>query len=99
MAEAEEKIVEVATAAAGEYAPGDAVMVGVRRNVGMMSVALAYGGALVVLLAVLFTSVALGAAEGLAALLAVGGVVAYYGVLWLMRNKIEQRIQFTIQKI
>ncbi len=99
MAEAQDKIIEVATERAADFAAGDVVMVGVKRNVGMMSVALAYGGALVVLLAVLFGAVAVGFSEGVAALLSIAGVVAYYGVLWLLRRRIEHKIQFTIQKI
>lgn len=99
LAEAQEKIVEVHTPEAQRYAPGDAVKVGVRRSTGGIAVALAYGGSLVVLLAVLVgTVVGLEWSEGrsvLATLLAVGG---YYFVLWLFRRKIEHTIQFTITK-
>ena len=99
LAETQEKIVEVTTAAAAEYAPGDAVVVGVKRRVGLLSVALAYGGALVVLLAVLLLTVgAAGWAEGPGALAALGSVALYYMVLWLCRRKIEHTIQFTITK-
>lgn len=100
MAEAQEKIVEVATDEAGRFAPGEAVSVGVRRRAGGLAVALGYGGALVVLLAVL--AVAIGAAgwsEGTAALAALAGVALYYAALWLFRRKIEHTIQFTITKI
>lgn len=100
MAESEEKIVAVTCADAAQYAPGEAVTVGVRRRAGGLAVALAYGGALAVLLAVL--TVAIGAAgwsEGAAALAALAGVALYYGVLWLFRRKIEHTIQFTITKI
>ena len=99
LAETQEKIVEVTTAAAADYAPGDAVAVGVKRRVGLLSVALAYGGALVVLLAVLLLTVgAAGWAEGPGALAALGSVALYYMVLWLCRRKIEHTIQFTITK-
>ena len=99
LAEAQEKIVEVATPDAAQFAPGEAVTVGVRRRIGMLSVALAYGGALVVLLAVLLTTVGLaGWSEGRGALASLGAVALYYMVLWLFRRRIEHTIQFTITK-
>ncbi|WP_418992127.1 SoxR reducing system RseC family protein [Alistipes sp.] len=99
LAEAQEKIVEVPAAQAGEYAPGDRVTVGVRRRAGGLAVALAYVGALAVLLAALVAGISLlGWSEGCSALAALGAVVLYYGVLWLFRRKIEHTIQFTITK-
>ena len=100
LAETQEKVVEVRTADAARYAPGDAVVVGVRRRAGGIAVLLAYVGALAVLLAVLAVAVGpLGWSEGRAALAALAGVVLYYVVLWLFRRKIEHTIQFTITKI
>ncbi len=100
LAETQEKVVEVRTPAAAQYAPGDVVVVGVRRRAGGIAVLLAYVGALVVLLAVL--AVAAGPlhwSEGYAALAALAGVALYYVVLWLFRKRIEHTIQFTITKI
>ncbi|MDE6046515.1 MAG: SoxR reducing system RseC family protein, partial [Alistipes sp.] len=72
---------------------------GVKRRVGRLSVALAYGGARAVLRAVLLLTVgAADWAEGPGALAALGGVALYYMVLWLCRRKIEHTIQFTITK-
>lgn len=99
LSEAQEKIVSVRTADAARYAQGDAVKVGVRKGAGGIAVALAYVGALVVLLAVLIVGIqAFEWSEGLSALAALGGVAVYYGVLWLFRHKIESKIQFTITK-
>ncbi len=100
LAEAQDKIVEVPTPDAARFQPGDAVMVGVRRRTGLLSVALAYGGALAVLLAVLAVTVGLaGWSEGQGALASLGAVVLYYMVLWLFRRRIEHTIQFTITEI
>ncbi len=100
LAEAQEKTVEVRTAAASQYAAGEAVTVGVRRRAGGIAVALAYVGALVVLIAVLVVTIGpLGWSEGRGALAALAGVGLYYFVLWLLRKKIEHTIQFTITKI
>lgn len=100
MAEAEEKIVEVRCTTAGEYAPGDAVSVGVRRRAGGLAVLLGYVGALVVLLGTLVvTSGVLHWSDGRSAAVTLAAVAAYYGVLWLLRRRIEHTIQFTITKI
>ena len=100
LVETQDKIIEVATPDAASYAPGDAVLVGVRRRAGMLSVLLAYGGALVVLLAGLALGIgAFGWNEAVAAGVSLGAVGCYYGLLWLLRRKIEHTIQFTITKI
>ena len=100
LAEAQDKIVTVATPGAAEYAAGDAVTVGVRRSAGIRAVVLAYVGALAVLMAVLVAAFAgMGWSEGAGALAAIAGVGVYYFVLWLFRTKIEHTIQFTITKI
>ena len=100
LAEAQDKIVTVATPGAAEYAAGDAVTVGVRRSAGIRAVVLAYVGALAVLMAVLVAAIAgMGWSEGAGALAAIAGVGVYYFVLWLFRTNIEHTIQFTITKI
>lgn len=100
MAETQEKIVVVPTPEAGCYAPGEAVCVGVRKKAGRIAVLLAYGGALVVLLAALILSVGVfGAGDGIGVAVSLAAVVLYYGVLWLCRRRIEHTIQFTITKI
>lgn len=71
LAEAQDKIVAVATPEAGQYAVGGEVMVGVRRSAGVRAVVLAYVGALAVLLAVLAGTIAVaGWSEGAGALAA-----------------------------
>lgn len=100
MAESQEKIVVVVTDRAQEYLPGEAVLVGVRKKAGRIAVLLAYGGALVVLLAALVvTIVVCGASDGVGLVAALGSVVLYYLLLWVFRRRIEHTIQFTITKI
>ncbi|MCM1151499.1 MAG: SoxR reducing system RseC family protein [Alistipes sp.] len=99
LAETQEKIVEVPTPEAAQYRPGEEVLVGMKRRAGLLSVALAYGGALAVLLAVLLLTIGAGGwNQAAGALAALGSVVLYYMVLWLCRRKIEHTIQFTITK-
>ena len=99
LAEATEKEVEVYTEQAAAYRVGDAVMVGVRKRIGGRAVLIAYVGALVVLVGVLVVATAMGLNEGLAVVVTLGAVAAYYGVLWLFRKKIEHTIQFTLTQI
>ena len=90
LAEAQDKIVAVATPEAGQYAAGREVMVGVRRSAGVRAVVLAVR---------VGTIAVAGWSEGAGALAAIAGVGVYYFALWLFRRKIEHTIQFTITKI
>lgn len=97
LAETTEKVVEVYTADWAQYKAGDEVLVGVKQQIGMKAVAMAYGGALVVLLAALILSTeVLHLGDGIAVLVTIGAVALYYGALWLMKDRIEQTIHFTI---
>ena len=99
LAEAQEKLIEVNTADAARYAVGDEVMVGVKPYIGAKAVGLAYVGALVVLILALVLSVGVfGVSEGVGVLITLAAVALYYGVLWLVKDKIEHTIQFTINK-
>ncbi|MBR5820393.1 MAG: SoxR reducing system RseC family protein [Alistipes sp.] len=97
LAEAQEKVVEVYTARWADFKAGDEVLVGVQQRVGMKAVALAYVGALVVLVGALVVAVeVLKWSDGIAIGVSVAALALYYALLWLFRNKIEQSIQFTI---
>lgn len=99
LAEAQEKLIEVKTADAARYAVGDEVTVGVKPYIGAKAVGLAYVGALVVLIVALVLSVGVfGVSEGVGVLITLAAVALYYGVLWLVKDKIEHTIQFTINK-
>ena len=99
LAEAQEKVVEVATPHAGAFAAGDPVRVGVKRSAGALAVLLAYVGALAVLVGTLcVATLALRWSDMQAAAASVAAVVLYYGLLWLVRGRIEHTIQFTITK-
>lgn len=99
LAEATEKLVDVYTDSASDYAAGDTVEVGVKKSIGGKAVMLAYGGALIVLIVALILSIeVLGLGEGVAIVVTMAAVALYYAVLWLMREKIEHTIQFSITK-
>ena len=94
-----DKIVEVETADASMYKVGDSVEVALlQRDMGSKSVILAYVVPFFVLTLALVGALLLGASEGVAVVAALVGVALWYGVLYLMRDKVKNRIKFIIIK-
>ena len=94
-----DKVVEVETAAATDFQVGDSVEVALmQRDMGSTSVVLAYVVPFLVLAAVLVGAILLGASEGMAALSAMVGVALWYVVLYMLRDKIKNKIKFIIIK-
>jgi sigma-E factor negative regulatory protein RseC len=97
--ESKDKIVEVVTLAASEYAVGDSVEVALQqRSMGVTSVMLAYVIPFFVLSLLLYGVSALGGSDEMAALSALAGVGLYYIGLWLVRDRVRNKIEFTITK-
>ena len=95
--ESEDKIVEVATSLALEYNIGERVEVALQsESMGTKAVVLTYVVPFFVLSLLLVAAVVGGLGEGLAVVAALVGVVVYYGVLYLLRDKIKNRIKFII---
>ena len=95
--ESEDKVVEVETSLAPEYNIGESVEVALQSDtMGAKAVILTYVVPFFVLSLLLVAAVVGVLGEGLAVVVALAGVVAYYGVLYLMRDKIKNRIKFTI---
>ena len=94
-----DKVVEVETAAATDFQVGDSVEVALmQRDMGSTSVVLAYVVPFLVLAVVLVGAILLGASEGMAALSAMVGVALWYVVLYMLRDKIKNKIKFIIIK-
>lgn len=98
VSESEEKIVEVVTADAAEYAAGEQVVVSVQRQAGLRAVWFAYTVPLIVLIALLAGAKALGAGDGAAAGASIGGVAVYYLLLWALKDRIAQKVRFGVRK-
>ena len=99
VSEQTDKIVEVETADASMYKVGDSVEVALlQRDMGSKSVILAYVVPFFVLTLALVGALLLGASEGVAVLSALVGVALWYGVLYLVRDKVKNRIKFIIIK-
>lgn len=97
-AEAKEKLVDVFTASASQWKVGDAVTVAASRQMATQALLLAFGLPLVIMLAVLLVILSLTGREGLSALCALGALLPYYGVLWLFRGRLQQRMAFWIEE-
>ena len=86
------------TPEAAEYSVGQVVRVSAKAQMGLLAVALCYAAPAVVLVAALAIFVASGMAEGVAAFASLGAVAVYFAVLWLFRDKLAQKISFSIHK-
>ena len=102
LSEYTEKAIEVPTSPSATYGVGDEVQVVLKASMGFKAVWLAYFLPLVVLplvvlLAVALGLIALGVSEVAAGLAGLGAVALYYGVLWLLRDRLRNEYVFTIQ--
>lgn len=94
-----ERVIDVETPYATHFSVGERVVVALlRRSMAFSSVVWAYVLPLVVLMATLLVLKARAVADGTAAIAAIGAVVLYYVGLYLFRNKIDKKIEFTIIK-
>ena len=95
--ESKEKIVDVLNAEdTSRLKVGDHVIVSASRDVANSALFLGFGVPLLILLSVLFIMLQLVTDEGFAALIALLALLPYYGLLYLMREKIQQKMAFFI---
>ena len=99
MSESATKSIDVYTNRGAEFHVGDVVVVGVKKSMGITAVVLAYVVPLVFLVVSLVIGLSLfEKSEGMVALASLFSVVIYYVGLYLLRDKIESKIQFSITK-
>ena len=91
------KEVSLPTRGWDRYAVGDEVNVVLRASMGHKAVWLAYVVPLLVLVAALLGTLAAGGSELLAGLAAIGAVALYYGVIWLLRERLRNEYIFNIK--
>jgi sigma-E factor negative regulatory protein RseC len=97
--ESKEKIVEIDNVDASRYNVGESVEVALQSDsMGAKAVVLTYVVPFFVLVAALVGAVACGLGEGPAVVAALGGVAAYYLLLYVLRHKIKSTIKFIIIK-
>ena len=97
----EEKVkqVSVPTPVSPFYEVGEEVFVDLKASMGHKAVWIAYVTPLIVLLAVILIFLKAGAGDLRAGLLGLVAVAAYYFVIWLLRDRLQDQYVFTISKI
>lgn len=96
--ETKEKIIDVMDADASHYQKGDQVMVVADTAVGFRAGLYGYLLPLILMVVTLVGVLAATHSEGLAALSALGILMPYYVLLFLMRNKLRNRLSFTLER-
>jgi len=91
------KQVELPTRGWDNYSVGQEVSVVLRATMGHKAVWLAYVVPLIILVAALLGILSAGGSELTAGLGAIGAVAVYYGVIWLMRERLRKEYVFNIK--
>ena len=89
----------VYTDEASTYSIGEAVKVSAKHSLGVVAVLLCYVAPLLVLLATMAVAKLLGCSDGLLAFIGLGSLVLYFAILALMKDKISNKVIFTINKL
>ena len=96
--ESKEKIVDVLNVGdTSRLKVGDSVVVSASRDVANRALLLGFGLPFLILVSVLFIMLQLVSDEGLAALAALSALLPYYGLLYLLRDRIQQKMAFSIE--
>jgi len=95
--ESKEKLVDVYGADTSRLAVGQKVDVVASSDVAMQAVRLAFGWPFLLLVAVLFAVYAATGNELTAALSAVGALVPYYLIIYIMRDRLREKMAFRIE--
>jgi len=95
--EMKEKLIDVFTDAR-PYAPGQEVTVMTSKSMANRALALGFGIPFFMMLAVLFIMYHFTKDEATSALAAIGALLPYYLIIWLLRDSISQKISFQIER-
>ena len=96
-AESKVKIVDVFCCDTAKYETGQEVVVSASKDVANRALLLGFGLPFLLLVSVLMITLRLTSEEGVAALVALGSLLPYYLLLWLLRDRIQQRISFQLE--
>lgn len=95
--ETKEKMIEVPTDQARLHQVGDSVTIVADSSVGFRASLYGYILPLVLMVATLIAVLQMSQSEGIAALSALGILVPYYLVLYLLRNQLKSKLTFEIK--
>lgn len=96
LSEQKETVITVPTHRWRDYHEGDSVTVAVASRRGMQAVVIAYILPSLVLLAAFVVCHSCGFSEPLSALVSLGVVALYMGILYLLRRKVNRRFEFRL---
>ena len=96
-AESKVMIVDVLCGDTANYRTGQEVVVSTSKDVANKALLLGFGVPFLLLVCVLMIALKTVSDEGMSALIALGSLVPYYFLLWLLRNKIQQQISFHLE--
>lgn len=98
--ESKVKLIDVFSDDSNSYSMGDSVRLIGSASMGMQAVLWAFGAPFVVLVVVLaLMQMVFGLNEVFAALVALGSLIPYYFILYLLRNKMSSKFSFIIEPI
>lgn len=95
-AESKDKLVEVRCNDAGSFTAGQPVTVAGAESLGIKAVVWAFGLPLILLLAALTVGLSVTGSEMIAAFAALGILIPYYVILFLLRDRFKKDFQFRI---
>ncbi len=95
-AESKEKLVDVHCTDASALSVGQEVTVCGEESLGMKAVGLAFGLPLLLLMVALIVGIAVSGSEKVGAICAFAVLVPYYTLLYVLRDRIKDRLQFRI---
>ena len=96
--ESKEKLIDVYGQEGSDYHVGEHFVVVASPEVGMKAVAWGFGIPFLLLVLTVFVVVRLTGNEGVAALSSLGALLPYYLVLYLLRDKLRERLSFGIER-
>ena len=97
MGEQAEKILVVPRPKGKDFVLNQKVNVKMSIGQGNKAAVLAYLIPIILLLTVLFVCLGLGLSEGLSALISIVALIPYYIILYLQRDKLKKRFEYTIE--
>lgn len=98
-AEKKDKTIEITDPSAGTYQPGEKVKICGKSSLGLQAVLWAFVVPLAIILVALVTANQLQWADTAAATTCLILLSAYYGLLYLLRDKLKKRFTFTLEKL
>lgn len=97
--ESKEKLVSVCCNNVAAYRPGQEVVVTASRQVAFRATLLAFILPLIILMVALVVAIRVTGSEAVAALSALGTLMLWYSLLWLLRSKISSQVSFEIEEL